>query len=67
MERSRKLKLLTPKPLAAAREAYNGGASALKPPPQRPMKEGGCIAASGEEASIMMSDQEVVNDLSVWK
>jgi hypothetical protein len=66
IDRSRKLKLLTPKPLAAAKEAYDGGASALKPP-QRPMKDGGCIAASGEEASIMVLDLNVGNDPKLQK
>ncbi len=55
MDRSLKLKLLAPKDFAAAKEAYEGGASARKP--QCPTNDGGCMAANGDEASIMVLDE----------
>lgn len=53
MDKSLKLKLPGPKPLlTAAKDAYGGG-SLRKP--QCPMNGGCCMAASGEEASIILT------------
>lgn len=52
MERSLKLKLGPPNGFADAKEAYDVGASPLKP--QWPTNVGGCMAANGDEASIIL-------------